>query len=460
MSRAQPVPTHAPSPDQEKRLPLGTAVVFGLPTLGTSFMLLLLMIYFLKFSTDVLLLAPAVMATLFGLSRIWDAVSDPLIGYVSDRTRSRWGRRRPWMLLSALPIACFFWMLWSPPSGLGSLGLTFWMGVGVFGFFTSVTAFYVPHQALGAELSIRYHDRTRIFGLRYLGVGLGMACAMGAVGLLDEASDPRATAFAIAGIAGLTTALLILFAASRLSERPEHLGRGATSPFAAFADVGNNPHARRLLFVLLIQSLGFAMLAPMAPYYVEYVIGASGLLVRFFVFYFVPAMVLIPLWIFLSRRFGKRNVWVFALCLTALGSGSLFFLGEGDGAWLCLAAVVMGAGTGCGQIMGPSANADVIDYDEYRTGQRKEGAYSAVWSFISKAAGGIGFMVGGFALELSGYAPNVEQSQTTKLALRAMMAVLPFTCALLAALSLMRFRLTEAEHTRIRLELDRRNAGR
>ena len=68
-------------------------------------------------------------------------------------------------------------------------------------------------------------------------------------------------------------------------------------------------------------------------------------------------------------------------------------------------------------------------------------------------------MVGGFALELSGYTPNVEQSQTTKLALRAMMAVLPFTCALLAALTLMRFRLTEAEHTRIRLELDRRNAG-
>ena len=457
MLSPQPEPVRARGPADERPLPLSTAIVYGLPTFGMGYMLLTLLIYFLKFSTDVLLLAPALMAVLFGLSRIWDAISDPLVGYLSDRTRSRWGRRRPWLLLSSLPIAGFYWMLWSPPAGLGSLGLTLWMTVAVFGFFTAATVFFVPHQALGAELSIHHHDRTRIFGMRYLGAGLGTAGAMIAVSVLGESSDPRATAFRLATLAGLTTAGLILFAASRLPERREHLGRGATSPYAAFSDVWRNPHARRLLFVVLIQSLGFVTLAPMAPYYVEYVIGSSGLLLRFFAFYFVPALVLIPVWIALSRRFGKRNVWVFAMSTSAVGYGSLFFLGEGDGFWLCAAAVVIGVGTGCGQIMGPSVHADVIDYDEYRTEQRKEGAYSATWSFILKAAGGIGFMLGGVALELSGYQPNVAQSETTKFALRAMMSIFPCACASLAALSLLRFRLTEAEHSRIRLELDRRS---
>ena len=119
---------------------------------------------------------------------------------------------------------------------------------------------------------------------------------------------------------------------------------------------------------------------------------------------------------------------------------------------------VVGVGSGCGQIMGPSVHADVIDYDEYRTEQRKEGAYSATWSFILKAAGGIGLMLGGVALDISGYEPNVEQSETTKLALRTMMSLFPCACVSLAAVSLLRFRLTEAEHTRIRLVLDRRQA--
>jgi GPH family glycoside/pentoside/hexuronide:cation symporter len=102
--------------------------------------------------------------------------------------------------------------------------------------------------------------------------------------------------------------------------------------------------------------------------------------------------------------------------------------------------------------------ADVIDYDELRTGQRKEGAYFAAWSFTFKAAGGLGVMLAGLMLELSGFEPNVVQNETTKLALRTMFGLFPCTCYLIGALAFWRFRLTESEHSRIRLALDRREA--
>ena len=113
-------------------------------------MYLLLSLYVMKFATDILLIAPAVMGAIYSLSRIWDAVSDPLVGYLSDRTQTRLGRRRTWMLASCIPIGAGFYMVFSPPVDLSSTGLMVWMGVAVIGFYSAMTLFYVPHLSLGA----------------------------------------------------------------------------------------------------------------------------------------------------------------------------------------------------------------------------------------------------------------------------------------------------------------------
>ena len=111
---------------REERVPLGTIVIYALPGAGIGFTWFLLSVYLMKFATDVLLIAPGVMGLLFGLSRIWDAVSDPLAGYLSDRTHSRLGRRRSWLLAAALPLAAGILMLWSPPASLSGTSLTVW----------------------------------------------------------------------------------------------------------------------------------------------------------------------------------------------------------------------------------------------------------------------------------------------------------------------------------------------
>jgi len=440
----------------DAQVPLGTLLVYGLPGLVLHFTFMLVLVYLMKYATDVLLVPAAVMGLLFGLSRLSDAILDPAAGYLSDRTRSPLGRRRSWMLASSLPMGATFLMLWSPPADLGAVALAVWMGVAIFAYHVATTMFAVPHDALGAELSTNHHDRTRIFGVKHIVGTLGSLAALGGMELLRRAEDPRRTAFAIALAIGLALAATTLLAVARLRERAEHQGRGAHNPWKAFADVWRNPHARLLLFVFGIENFGTAILAVLIAYVMQYVYGLAQYTTAFMLLYFVPAILFVPVWIRLSRRFGKRNLWVFSMSMMTLAFAGLAFVRAGDVWLVCALGVIAGVGGGCGQVVGPSIQADVVDYDERATGERKEGIYFAAWAFVRKSAFGIATMLVGLLLGAIGFEPNVEQSDATKLGLRTLFGIVPGVCYAVGTICFLRFRLDEAAHLAIRSELDAR----
>ena len=167
-----------------KKVPLGTTIAYGMPGLGAGYMYLLMSLYVMKFSTDVLLIAPAVMGIIFSISRIWDAISDPIAGYLSDRTTFKFGRRRTWMLLSFVPISFGFLAVFSPPESMQGQSLDLWMMIAILSFYSAITLFNVPHMALGAELSEDYHERTRLFGVRHIGFTLGSILSLVSMSLL------------------------------------------------------------------------------------------------------------------------------------------------------------------------------------------------------------------------------------------------------------------------------------
>jgi GPH family glycoside/pentoside/hexuronide:cation symporter len=440
----------------ESRVPLGTLLVYGLPSLFVSFTFMLVLVYLMKYATDVLLISPVVMGVLFGLSRISDAVLDPIAGYLSDRTDSRLGRRRSWLLASALPLGATFVMLWSPPAGLEGVALAAWMGAAIFAYHLATTLFSIPHEALGAELTTSYHDRTRIFGIRHIVGTLGSLLALGGMWLLMETGDPRRTAFQLTLAIGVAFALSTLLAVLRLREPAEHQGRGGRNPWRAFADVWRNPHARLLFLVFGIETFGTAILSVMIAYVMKYVFDLAQYTTAFMLLYFVPAIVFVPVWIRLSRRFGKRNLWIFSMSMLTLAFGGLAFVRAGD-AWLvCALGVIAGVGGGCGAVVGPSIQADVIDFDERATGERKEGTYFAVWAFVRKSAFGVATLLTGLLLGLIGYEPNVEQSEATKLGMRTLFGIVPGLCYLAGTIFFLRFKLDEAAHLAIRRELDAR----
>lgn len=177
----------------------------------------------------------------------------------------------------------------------------------------------------------------------------------------------------------------------------------------------------------------------------------------------IPSTISVPMWIPLSRRFGKIRIWIFSMLLTGLSFGVMFSLPfipeETTRIWvIVLAAIFAGLAAGCGGTVGPSIQGDVIDYDEYLTGERKEGSYFSVWSFVSKSATGVMLLLTGFVLQASGFAPNVEQTMTAKVAMVSLYSLFPLVCYAIGSVMMIRFKLDETEHARIRVELQRRRA--
>jgi len=432
-------------------------------------MYLLLALYVMKFSTDVLLIAPAIMGLIFSVSRIWDAISDPLVGYLSDRTTTSLGRRRTWILFSFVPIAIGFYAVFAPPFSLSGDALSWWMAASIIGFYSAMTIFFVPHMALGAELSNDYHERSRLFGLRHAFYTFGSILSLATMQLLlneefREGGDVRAMAEEYALYAVVAMSVLVLYAVVYLRERPEFQGRLSSSPTSAFRDVWQNPHARLLVIVTFIENVGSSAIAVLTLYVTQYVVGAPLWAPFIILAYMLPSTASVPMWLPLSRRFGKIKVWIVGMALYGLSFGGMFFLPFLDTVDARLMLIIVmaafaGLAAGCGGTIGPSVQGDVIDYDEYKTGERKEGSYFAVWNFTYKSALGFMLLLTGFVLEASGFVPNQPQTMTVQISMVTLYGALPLLCYVIGAVLFSRFKLTEQEYAVIRAELDRRAAA-
>ncbi|MBW2279691.1 MAG: MFS transporter [Deltaproteobacteria bacterium] len=433
---------------------------YAAPTLGLASPLFFVQFFFLKYATDVLLMAPAAVALIFGLSRLWDAVTDPVVGVWSDATRSRLGRRRPWMLAGTPVVLVGFVMIWVAPRGLGEVGLGLWVGAALVAFFTGFTAWIVPHMSLGAELSDGHHDRSRIFGTRQVFFMLGMFVAFGLIGYVTNSADQRVAAARAAIIVAVVCAGVLLVPPLVLRERPEYQGRGAERPFRAIADVFRNPHARIVLFVQFIDSLAAGILGVIAPYFAEYVLKRPDLIALLPACFVVSSVASVPVWVMISHRLGKKNTWLLSMVMTGLAFGSQIFVGENDVLLASLILVAAGVSFGAGGVLGPSILADVIDWDELQTGERKEGAYSAGWGFSFKAGAAAIVVFAGAVLQATGFEPNVDQAPPAHMAIRLLNSALPFGVFLLGALVFTRFRFDSAEHARVRAALAERREDR
>lgn len=439
---------------------LGSSLFFfTLPTIGFGYMFGLVNLYLMIFATDFLAIAPATVGIVFGISRLWDAVSDPLVGYLSDNTRSRFGRRRPWLALAAVPLGFAFYMLFNPAVGSEGIIVVLWFGAAVILFYTASTLFYVPHFAIAAELTDDYHKRNLVFGFRHAGWLAGYLLGLGGIYSLtmlhgEGVEKVVSLAGTQATVVGVLTAATLLICAYGMRERPEYAGRGAESPLPAIRDVFKNPHARIILAVNFIDNISFALTSSLVLYVCTYILNDPTIASVFILFFMLPSFLLVPVWMPLARRYGKKNVYVFSILLSAFAFGSLYFSDYGNLNYLYFVGFLAGVANGCNMVIGPSIYNDIIDYDELHTGERKEGAYFAVWSLVWKSSTAIVLFVIGLVLSYVGFEPNVEQTPLVKNTLITMFSLFPGLFYLLGAGIFCFFRLNEATYNDIRRQLD------
>jgi sugar (glycoside-pentoside-hexuronide) transporter len=417
--------------------------------------------YLLPFYTDVVQLAPWLAGLGKMLGMAWDGVNDPVAGYLSDRTRTRLGRRRPFMLAAALPLGLAFGALWSSPSRLGA-GFGFLYLVLAFVVMdTAFTLYATPYLALGAELSADYDERTQLAASRAFfhvgGLFLGVAVP-GAV--LARFADNPATGFRMMGFAlgaGMTVVALVTGLVLRERRPPEESAPPAS--WRTFADgfmaTFRNDAFRVLIVAFAFILLGGGLYQTLLPYAFKYWLVRPDLVARVPVIFMIASVASLPLWTQLARRLGKDRAMRLCILWAAVALGlTPLVLDAGMGQARMLVFIgLAGLGNGGWMVLPVALTADVIDCDELETHRRREGAYFGVWTLVMKWAGAIAAGVVGVALELLGYVPNENQSASTILGIKVLYGPVPAALMLAAFVVFLRFPLTRERHAAVQAAL-------
>ncbi len=450
-ANAAPSMAEATPDDQEPTL--RTLAAYGSLAFPLAAAFIALQVIVPTFYAQALGLKLAAVGAILLAARLWDLFTDPVVGYLSDRTPPALGRRKAWIVASAPLIALSVWLLFNPPEGVGNGFLL----LATLGIYVAGTMSVVPLNAWGAELSESYHQRSRISGAR---VVFGLAGTLCALLLVDnssnEALQQSLSAITLLALAGL--AVSVPTAALVVPDRARVIA-GGNNLREALALLTTPSPFRRLLAAFMLNGLGNAIPASLFLLYVTHVLEAPGIAGPMLFTYFLCSAVSVPFWVGVSRRLGKHRTW----CLAVIGSCVFFcgapFLGSGDTALYAVLVVGTGVMIGADLALPSAINGDLIEWDALHNGQRRPGLFFALWGTASKLAYALAVGLIFPALDFVGFDPTIS-NLPEDVRLLALLYAVPSLVFKITAIALMwNFPIGAAEHKRIRDLLQQREAA-
>lgn len=436
---------------------------YGAPSFAGAGMAIPIAIHLTIFYSDVILVPLGLIALVKALARALDALTDPLMGWLTDSTRSRWGRRRPWILFGAPAAALSFYLMFSPPESISGTNAAAWFAATYICYYLFHTIYIIPHYGLGPELTLDYNERSLLFGIREAFVVLGTLVAAVAPPLfIQSLGGARAGYSGFAALLGVLLVGLYLNLVIQIRERPEFVARAPNPLVPGLRRIFRNRAFRILLAVYLTSAITGAIPGLMMPYFTKYVLmpeNPDTWLAIFLAVYFGAGFLFLPVWIWLARRFEKKPVWLVSFIPSITGSLGLFFMGPGD-LWPTFFVLAWaGAAFGAGLFLGPAMQADVIDYDELYTGKRREAQYVALWSIMTKFVVIPSMSIPLAVLATAGYLPNVPQTEEVQLTIRAIFGLAPASTASIALCIGLFYPISRAVHQKIWEGIERLKRG-
>ena len=416
-------------------------------------------------------LNPALFGLAMTIPRIWDAFTDPVMGRISDRTQSRYGRRRPYVFFGALAVALTFLTIWMVPQSMGDTGTFLWLTIGSVLFFTAFTVFSVPFNALVYEQTPDYHERTRLMFYLALFYNIGNLCVNWYVpatnwsGFENPLVGARWVALCLALVVFMGMGILpAIFGKERFYD----VAQKENKDIGFMKAIGQAASSKPMMgLVGIVFALNFCgtIAGSIAMYIVIYYVKsgdvAGGLVLNamngtgFAIVGFVGIFAL--RW--LALKYGKRQAMFFVLVLTALGGISKWFIFTPEYPHLLLLDAVLNGPVwvSLGVIV-PSMIADLCDWDEHKFGERREGIISSVFTWITKFGTSFTFLVSGVALHFSGFdeALGAEQPEGTITVLRLFFVGASVLAPILAIFCLKLYTISEDSAYGIRNELEAR----
>jgi len=440
-----------------EKLSLSLKIRYGIADLGFALVYSAVQFFILFYYTDIALINPAIAGSALLAGKLtWDALNDPVFGYLSDRTRSRFGRRKVYMLFGVIPLALSAWLLFSLPVGLEG-GKAFFAVLATFLLYdTFYTMTNVPYGALTAELTFDYDERASLTAIRMIFSLVGYILGAGITTMLaqliqDLLGVTPQSAWSLLGLFfGVVILITLLITILTVKEPGGVAAQPSKMPplKAVLTTLKIRPFVI-LLIAFFISSFSFTLLTSLFPYFVIYQLGMKDSVPTVLLTLLVAVMLsLIPIKR-VSDKINKGPAYALGLLLASLAILSGFLLPQGPTPLIYVIAVVAGIGFSGQWVFPWSMVPDVIEYDQLETGERREGIYFGIWNFLQKLTGAFGIAMAGWSLSWFGYIPNVEQSSTALLGIRLFFSVIPAVTILVSLPLLFRFPITRASHARV-----------
>jgi GPH family glycoside/pentoside/hexuronide:cation symporter len=444
----------------ETKLSLGLKMRYGLADMGFALITSAIQFFLLFYYTDVAGIDPAIAGVALMVGKLtWDAINDPLFGYLSDRTRSKFGRRRIYMMIGVIPLGFAVWLMLSLPVGLTGAAAFFAVLLSFLLVDTFHTMTSVPYYAMTPELTRDYSERASLTSIRMvysvIGYILGAALTTILAGIFVSKgmSTPQAWS-AVGAVFGVIAVIVILVTTLTIKETGEMEGEPSKlPPVKAVATSFKNQPFIKLMIAFILSSFSFTVLTSLVPYFITYQLDMGSQ-----VSYVLLAM-LVSIGIFLvpakiiSDRINKGPAYALGLGIASLAFISCWFLPHQPTNLIYLIAFIAGMGFSAQWVCPWSMLPDVVEYDEKMTGERREGIYYGMWAFLTKFTGALGVAVAGWALSLFSYVPNAEQTSQALLGIRLFFSLVPAVVILISLPILIRYPITRASHAALVKEL-------
>ena len=473
------------SPELEKeaenkleKLSFSTKLAYGAGDLGPAITANILVFYLMFFFTNVVGLNVGLASVILLMGKVWDAINDPLVGVLSDRTKSKWGRRHPWMFWGAIPFGVFFFLQWIIPKFSDNPATNQW---GLFWYYVIIAilsqSFYtivnLPYTALTPELTQDYNERTSLNSFRFaFSIGGSIFSLLLALGIFSVVKADSATQYLVlAGVCTIFSILPLYWCIWGTKDRVAitEARRQATeiediTPIKEqLKIVFSNKPFLYVIGIYLCSWLGVQVTASIIPYFVVNWMGmreAESPLVALAVQ--GTALGMLFVWSRISQKVGKKAVYYMGMGLWILAQAGLFFVQPGQLGWMYFLAVIAGFGVSVAYLIPWSMMPDVIELDELQTGKRREGIFYGFMVLLQKVGLALGLFLVGQALQWSGFVEKVSgqptpvQPDSALLAIRIAIGPLP-TLALIGGVILAYFYpITKEVHAEILLKLQER----
>lgn len=453
---------------EDPRLTLGRMSVFGTGDFTVNAVLASLsMVYTLFFLTQYAELRPALAGLIPLIGRSVDAFTDPLMGRISDHTRWRMGRRRPYLLIGAIPFGLSFAMLWAPAPFDAQIERFAYYTVWYVLLSLSMTMLSVPYLALIPEMARTYDGRTSLNVFRNIGsiVGIFAAIAIRPIATAIGGGEATPESFATtAMIYGVALAVPWLFVFATTWEIPDFRDReSAISLREGLRMLTKHKAYMQLIGMYLTSRIAMDLIGVVLILYFTHVLGRSGDFEIMMAIFLVSTIAAMPLWLYASRRMDKATAFIAGALIWGIGNLGFLVIDADWPRWLVLGfAPIVGLGYAAADLMPWSMVGDVVDEDDLAIGERREGLYNGFFTFLRKLGGATAGFAAGVILDLAGLPEGKDAvpPDSAVTAIRWLASVGTSVMVLWAAWIARGYPLTRARHAEILVQLEARNGQR